>query len=455
MAAITWRNINAPDLSGASRMLDSAGDRLNSALRGAERIVTDQHNQNAQAFENERDRNTQNMLDTLTRYGESANLEKDILTGSIQQQVAGYGKAVDRAAIRQAGDARLKLLRSNEQAEVTQEQNEEKHKDVLTTNAQTRAIREENQEFANYTRGRTVTKNNRIDQGNSDVTAMINRITSARGTAVDTANAIYQDYGVPVVDGQPVLTGLTSAQRNAMYDQLREAGVGDDFSTRGRKALGEIFRKNNLTQAEQAQLTSDFDAGVARTTELSPRLQTLKNNELTLLDQHYDQAVKRNPFVATSSDPYADANATAEDFLANDPDLDNFRWFGGERGTRENLIKKLNAVYRDGVSIPSRDPETGDYKELNVKVPPSIVKLALTTKGDNSTAGSLEGVIRDYLTAGTPEQQEDLLRQIQEAESLNSDYSTQKRAIENRYENRGGNQYSATQNLMETLRRTR
>ncbi|MBD3875234.1 hypothetical protein IEG05_08320 [Pseudomonas kunmingensis] len=76
--AITWRNVDAPNFTGANLLMRDAGDRIGTGFDGF-RKVFDENTQNQQkALEQTKNYNTGQFLDRLAGYQDLAALKATI-----------------------------------------------------------------------------------------------------------------------------------------------------------------------------------------------------------------------------------------------------------------------------------------------------------------------------------------------------------------------------------------
>ena len=109
--AITWRNVDAPDFTGANTLLRDASDRIGTGFDGF-RKVFDENTQNQQkALEQTKDYNTGQFLDRLAAYRDPATLEAAIQSGVIGQLRQQFGGMINQDQVRNAVDDRGDFLR--------------------------------------------------------------------------------------------------------------------------------------------------------------------------------------------------------------------------------------------------------------------------------------------------------------------------------------------------------
>lgn len=109
--AITWRNVDAPNFTGANILLRDAGDRIGTGFDGF-RKVFDENTQNQQkALEQTKNYNTGQFLDRLAGYRDPAALEAAIQSGEINQLRQQFGAMINQDQVRNAVDDRGSFLR--------------------------------------------------------------------------------------------------------------------------------------------------------------------------------------------------------------------------------------------------------------------------------------------------------------------------------------------------------
>ena len=115
MAAITWRNVDAPSMQGvisngmnaAQAGIDSAVGRLQSALDAQNKTVREN-------WDTRKDLNTQQMAQEILRYSDPTKYMEAVESGAIADKIAGMGAQVDSTRLMQMMDGRLKNLQERE-----------------------------------------------------------------------------------------------------------------------------------------------------------------------------------------------------------------------------------------------------------------------------------------------------------------------------------------------------
>lgn len=109
MAAITWRNIDAPDFSGASRMMGESQRMLDSGFGKLGQIIEQQQKQDQINAVAERTTNTSKYLDSvaaLAQQGPGA-LEEAIKSGAVNKLRESFGPNIDADRVRGAAEQML------------------------------------------------------------------------------------------------------------------------------------------------------------------------------------------------------------------------------------------------------------------------------------------------------------------------------------------------------------
>ena len=116
MAAITWRNIDAPDLRGVGNLMQQAAagtTAMGNALQGA---FTSWNTEQQRALDYRKEENTNKFLNDLySQYRTPEALQAAMDSGEIARRSAGFGNEVNHAAIRGAPE---KLLADRQQRSV-------------------------------------------------------------------------------------------------------------------------------------------------------------------------------------------------------------------------------------------------------------------------------------------------------------------------------------------------
>ena len=110
MAAITWRNIDAPSVQGVSSMITGAQQSLDSGFNKFNELIKQRETMDNANWDNTKQNNTQAFLDQLTQYRTPEELKAAQESGVLDRMRQEAGAQIDRAGIRGAEDVRYGAL---------------------------------------------------------------------------------------------------------------------------------------------------------------------------------------------------------------------------------------------------------------------------------------------------------------------------------------------------------
>ena len=113
MAQITWRNVDAPDLTGVARLQQSGAQSLRDALAGALGIITQNQALSNQNFNVARERNTADLQNQLLGFTDPQALQDSAAQFSPDALRQQFGAAYDQGAINQTLATRPGQLRAD------------------------------------------------------------------------------------------------------------------------------------------------------------------------------------------------------------------------------------------------------------------------------------------------------------------------------------------------------
>lgn len=116
MAQLTWHNIDAPDLTGASNMMEQARKTVSGSLTGLSEILDKEAALQATNAKAAVQRNTQAGLNQIAQqYGTAAELEEALRNGGVQKIADSYGGMIDEQQLgAQAMQQRIGQLRQSD-----------------------------------------------------------------------------------------------------------------------------------------------------------------------------------------------------------------------------------------------------------------------------------------------------------------------------------------------------
>lgn len=115
--AITWRNIEAPDLRGVGALMGQANAGITNMGNAFQTALTDWNTNQQKKVDEQKTQNTDAFLNNLyANYNSPEALKAAISSGEFGRQIAGYGANIDSAKVRGAPEA---LLGSRQQQALT------------------------------------------------------------------------------------------------------------------------------------------------------------------------------------------------------------------------------------------------------------------------------------------------------------------------------------------------
>ena len=116
MAAITWRNVDGPSLSEASRPLESAARLIDNAFTRVGNVLDRQTQVGMDNWDQIKENNTQDFLNRVYSAQGAEGFKALQDSGELDRMLAANGAQIDRAAARSAMDGRLATLQQRDVA---------------------------------------------------------------------------------------------------------------------------------------------------------------------------------------------------------------------------------------------------------------------------------------------------------------------------------------------------
>ena len=135
MAAITWRNVDGPSLSEASRPLDSAARLVDNAFTRVGNVLDRQTQVGMDNWDQIKENNTQAFLDRVYAAQGAEGFKALQDSGELQRMLAANGAQIDRAQARSAMDGRLATLQQRDVAGIN-------YRNTMLDDAQAAEVRE-------------------------------------------------------------------------------------------------------------------------------------------------------------------------------------------------------------------------------------------------------------------------------------------------------------------------
>lgn len=410
---ITWRNIAAPNFSGASDMMGKAQESFTGAL--------DALGDTKDQFEQGRTkRNTQDFMAELSKYRTPEELAAAQESGAIdalRQQYSGNG-LIDtdktdagairdtltglrqtRVADREYADSETEFAnreaRDNAQAALASG-NLERFDEILANNdfvnqkelAQGRAdaaerirqrgIADEQRAFTQRKQGRLEDQWGRDDAFRESIAAARTAGADRRlrdNQASEGLVAAATEMGLPVVDGAVDFSNATQEQQAQLRSMVQEQDLLDRTSD-----------TQYVNQTMAKLLESNPDMSPERELSLREMLvnETSQGSSLTPTDQakivSAQEALKESSNIAQNpfNTPRESSDVEAADILAQDP-----RFLDWNAGEREKATRQVTQAMSDGVKVGNK----------TFPVTPAIAQMALQISGNAWT--EVDGTFND------------------------------------------------------------
>lgn len=104
---ITWQNVNGPNYSGISGVLQAAQNSFSNAFSGVQDVLKERAALEAANAVATKQNNTQAYLDRIAQFQSPEQLQAAIADGSLERARQGYGTQIDQSATRNAAQAML------------------------------------------------------------------------------------------------------------------------------------------------------------------------------------------------------------------------------------------------------------------------------------------------------------------------------------------------------------
>lgn len=481
---ITWRNVSNGAGSGAAQLLATAQAQTQRGFQALQDVLRDNTAEDRANMKVARDFNTAKFLDQVAgsdlatlqsaegraaldaqRQGYGIGIDSagtrnavDQRIAQLQQQQVAAGQFADtqqERALRPEIDNLRTLYSQKEYAkadkildekdfgaregEVRRELAAQRDADLqrgYRANTEDRAVRQEQRTAASHAlsmeTGRENLNYNKavhsegLRKLNEDRTAdaLAMRGFEEQQSALQAQNALVADIArtnnvVLEEDGTIDMSKLEQDKKDTIAQQLRDSGAGNLTATAARQRLVQQGKEAGLSTAGQQLLLDRYDT-VAAMDQLAPEDQERVQRESqaatrditdtqTRLTDQYNRKATNNPFSAPPQDVNAEANKLVGDYIN---DTDN-QWLTVDTN-RRSAIETVTDLMQNGLSV------TLDGKDVNIVVPPSLIKRAMLQNEDNvlfEEGGSWKTIIEDAL-----KNDKGLQRQATEAQSLQQTY---------------------------------
>ena len=252
--AITWRNVDAPNFTGANLLLRDAGDRISTGFDGFRKVFDENTQSQQKALEQTKDYNTGQFLDRLAGYRDPAALEAAIQSGEINQLRQQFGGMINQDQVRNAVDERGSFLRKDATERMTFENTAQDHKDAPILNGLLAEARQ-------------------IDIGDpKQVEAQLNQLEQRLGQS-----------GLSTRGQATAAQGLVDIRKSLLGDYKTTQDVAND-KTRTNTQVAEAGQRMKFAKDNQEYVLQERAASAlaSQALEGSPDLATARDNYLQL-----------------------------------------------------------------------------------------------------------------------------------------------------------------------------
>lgn len=452
MPQITWRNIDAPDLTGTANILQQVQDTFKGVGNNLKQSIQDYRTQQETNVDLLRENNKQAILDYYAGFDTPEKLNAAIQSGEAAKFVSGFNGVVDPAAIRGAGNAQLDLLRKQAmEARKYDDANLERAAlpvynqamldatngkwgavvqglGTVDTPGESKVLKDAYDIYGNYLQGK------RADQSQSNDNARLgmsreqhNAAMADRQRELDRENQLLKAGREVAQTGDVYTSGLknTQAKLDQLYayagvspNQIDASGnlITDTLTPDQKKILADGVKGieaesqagllqrvkgrllssdyNLLTQEQRDGLLTSADNSLYGLKALSKEERETQANAQALIER----SRKSNPFSASAdTDPIASMNAVLDKHKIK---TDDGKLLFGETDDdeRRGYTSEALSLSTDGVVI---DTPNGPER---IKLPPAIIDIFLGTVegGYFEINGSLTDGVTDWLVQGAP-----------------------------------------------------
>lgn len=409
MAQITWRNIDAPDLTGVARLQQSGSQMLRDALSGALGIISQNQNLSNQNFNVARERNTADLQNQLLGFTNPQALQDNAAQFSPDALRQQFGAAYDQGAINQTLATRPGQIRSdlsgqiqleNLQKEQASQPYENQFYSLLAQNpAQAEQFLRQNE--ANFANSR---------QLYGDLTNRRQQIESANLQRAQLAEsrASRQEARADRVDARTQRENLNNygKELNAWVLQNPDKPIGNKAAELQNKYGINPVTGNQITGAVQ----QNVQALGAPTPEQAVAISSAKNQLLTSVDQFkQDATAEVNAAFAGAGISTSLLDAVEDKKTSADDVIDKWGKRLGDTGNAASYYQEAKAVLGD-VSPAVIDRVLQDSYDNNYIFDGGSFNKVFSTK--SSVKGNAERVKKALGDTSTRQAFQDALRTV-------------------------------------------
>lgn len=318
MPPITWRNIDAPDMSGTAAILNQGNNAVQQGVLGLQQLAAGVRNNQIANVDNQTARNTDQLLQTIRAtptLTQQQALTQQLTPQALQQQ---YGAMVDGSQVQRALQDQVQTIRTNEADTFRYEQDQRDRADnpLLRTLDQTLSGAATSNDILNTP----------IPEGINNAAAARTRINDAYTTQRNKEKLLAEDnLAARTMQMQKVITDAFATGKSKEDVQATAIGAGQRL---------ELPAQTVIAMVESAGQGYDVLATptAAKTKGLNQFFSNYDNSlkqEAAAIDQLTKEQLRRNPVTAEYSQMQeAEKNLTQGNALEGIPGWNqNDSWF--------------------------------------------------------------------------------------------------------------------------------
>ena len=318
MPPITWRNIDAPDMSGTAAILNQGNNAVQQGVLGLQQLAAGVRNNQIANVDNQTARNTDQLLQTIRAtptLTQQQALTQQLTPQALQQQ---YGAMVDGSQVQRALQDQVQTIRTNEADTFRYEQDALNRADapLLRTLDQTLSSAATSNDILNTP----------IPEGINNAAAARTRINDAYTTQRNKEKLLAEDnLAARTMQMQKVITDAFATGKSKEDVQATAIGAGQQLELPAQTVIGMV---------EAAGQGYDVLATptATKTKELNQFFSNYDNSlkqEAAAIDQLTKEQLRRNPATAEYSQMQeAEKNLTQGNALEGIPGWNqNDSWF--------------------------------------------------------------------------------------------------------------------------------
>lgn len=367
MPPITWRNIDAPDMSGTAAILNQGNNAVQQGVLGLQQLAAGVRNNQIANVDNQTARNTDQLLQTIRAtptLEQQQALTQQLTPQALQQQ---YGAMVDGSQVQRALQDQVQTIRTNEADTFRYEQDQRDRADnpLLRTLDQTLSGAATSNDILNTP----------IPEGINNAAAARTRINDAYTTQRNKEKLLAEDnLAARTMQMQKVITDAFATGKSKEDVQATAIGAGQQLELPAQTVIGMVEAAGQGYDVLATPTTT-------KTKELNQFFSNYDNSlkqEAAAIDQLTKEQLRRNPATAEYSQMQeAEKNISQGDALKLLPGWDNdgTTWWDNSTGA-------TGAQLRDDYIMPNlRKFE----EEIGQTVPGWMVAKAAKISGPANT----------------------------------------------------------------------